>query len=185
MQVPQEQFQPAPLPDSMSASLAGMAAQQADLLRWQLDLNDVCEEIGHYLRGEFLINNKWTKVGKAMMNEQGIRSIIQRIRPFVHKGIILGNVNEKEEHKVTQVMKRISYEIRSFIYLKHEEYEIAREDFDAIRYVVCFNIYFTCTRAINGHEKMFLRLVEHRFEQVGMHDPNSAKKGIMSKMLGM
>jgi hypothetical protein len=164
-------------------NLPMMAQQSAELVRWQLELNDVCDDIEHFLRGDVLVNGEWAPERAArLMSEEGIKSFLTILRGRLHKGIILSNFSEKE---ILPIMYRIAKEVTNFIYLKHDAYNIAFEHFDTIKNVICLNIHATLKRAQEAGERNFLSRTQRRIEQVtqfgGM---NEQKKGLINKIFG-
>ena len=115
------------------SNLGYLAQQSADLVKWELESQDVIEELGHFMRGEFydLEKGKWLSTGKFLMSDEGVRAFITRLRSRFHKGIILSNFNEGE---IRENMFRIHMEVLAFLYQDWDKYNISLSDCSLLRY---------------------------------------------------
>ena len=163
----------------VGSSLGYIAQQSADLVKWELDLQEISEKIIHFLRGEFydLKRGEWIKKGKEMISQEGAEALITRLYPFLHKGIILSNFNEGE---VRKNMFRVHIEIINFLYLEGQNFEINVSDYDAIENVVVFNVQAAYNRALGGLWTQVLTTTQRRVEQqVLTNQQGQGKRGGM------
>ena len=171
-QIPEQQIPNTLIsPDSMSIS--AFAQQSADLVKWELDLQDLTEEIEHHLRGEVydIRTNAWQVRGKQLCNTEGIRTFVTMLRSRFHKGIILSNYTQAQ---VLQVMKRIDAETIRIIFMNWIKFEIDCAYWDTVRNIVIQNIHAAYLRAVGGGERRFLSTTQKRFEQVNIGQPRGS-----------
>lgn len=147
------------------ASMSTLAQQNADLVKWEIDIHDVIRNIEHYLRGEDWDESKkqWVKIGNRLCNEEGIRAFMNILFSRAHKGVILSYFKESD---VKNLMKRIDIEVIDKVANDYRRYEIKNSDWTTVRYVIIFNIWAAFNRAIGGRTTDFLSLTQKRIEQV-------------------
>jgi len=185
---PEQPFQ-APMPFDIQDQSGGMsipmlAQQNADLIRWQLELGDITDDIEHFLKGEFKSEGEWKKGGKPLMNAEGIKSFVTLLRSRMHKGMILSNL---EREDIRRMMHDIEYEIIGFIYLNAERYEIGYESFDTICNLTTQNCFATFRRAKDGQTQKILGTIQKRLEQVVSNTSGGNRRGrsTLKQMFGM
>lgn len=140
---------------------------KSDLIRWQLDAKDILEEFQHKMRGEVWsytdANGKevYKPEGKALMNEEGINSIMSLISARLSKVFIMSNFNDKD---INSIMLVFSYEIITLFYNKYTNFGIEKSFLPSITNYIEDLVYATLKRALNEGERKFLGLTERRVE---------------------
>jgi plasmid maintenance system killer protein len=150
--------------NDMMGSIGGLAQQYPDLIRWQLDSEDILIKIENLLRGNVWTGKQWEKKGERLMNDKGIRVFLTELSGFVHKGLIT-SIYREEDIKLR--MLSIGKTINDLIYIKWEEFEIvpanARTIYDII---VLGQIEPAFRRAVNGNYMKTLATMYKNIESV-------------------
>lgn len=144
------------------------AQHHAELVRWQLDPEEEFRRLEHFMRGERWDEetHKWSIKGKRLLNEKGIQEVMVHLQ-LAHKGIIL---SEYAEEKVNRILLELANNITKMIYLRWQDYNVDRADFNVIRSLVIRNIQAAYNRAINAGERRHLGQVSRRVEQIISND---------------
>lgn len=169
-------------PETQGTLVQGVAQQNADLVRWQLDSEDLLVKIENMLRGNVWTGREWLKKGKQLMNDHGIRSFITFLSGFCHKGIIT-SIFTKDE--IDARMKIIGDDIAEFMYLNSEEYAINLNDQKVIwDIVVCGQIEPIYRRATNGKYLQFLGTTQKRVETFSQNQAPRSGTGLFGWLKG-
>jgi hypothetical protein len=161
--------------------MQGVAQQNADLVKWQLDQEDILTKIENLLRGNVWTGHGWEKKGKQLMNDRGIRTFITQLSGFCHKGIIT-SIYSKEE--IDARMKVVHRTVTDIIYLNWEEFAIDQNDAKLIwDIIVLGQIEPMYRRATNGKYLQFLGTTQKRIESISQaSNPQRASTGLFGWM---
>jgi len=74
-----------------------------NLVMWQLQSQEIIEDISHQLKGEVFdfVKKKWVIKGTPLMNDDGIASLATTILGVVNRNIILSGLEEEEIRNFT------------------------------------------------------------------------------------
>jgi hypothetical protein len=159
---------------------------KSDLIRWQLDAKDILAEFQHKMRGEVWShtdpngNEVYKPEGKALMNEEGINSIMSLISARLSKVFIMSNFSESD---INSMMIVFSYELITLMFNKYTAFEIDKAFLPSITNYVEDLVYATLKRALNEGERKFLGTTERRVESYteGDNKPKSSWASIFKR----
>ena len=128
-----------------------------DITRWQLDLENLFEEIEHDLRGERRNpeTGVWEKIkgtyfdknlgrdveisDKPLVNDYGIRNIITTLRSLANKNTFLSNLDEDD---IERNMILIDYAITNHLVMGVVTYGIEKRNLGIIKERIVMPVYF-------------------------------------------
>jgi len=183
-QDPQEQIYPTQQP--------AMPGQMTEgLLQYQIDSNEIIEEIEHILKGELMHYNsktgsmEWEKKKhiKALINERGINGIISILKSRLTKIFILSDF---DEDKIVNMTINIGQNVIDELYFNWEEYEIPSTSAASIVLnMVTDTVYATLRKGYLGNYMKFLK-TSQRISEVQTFTPNrqDQQQGSNNKMFG-
>lgn len=154
------------MPTDQVVEESGMMWQQSpDLIQWQLDTSDVIIELEHNLKGEVWNPKKkvYEKRGEAVINEDGVKSIITDVAAKLNKNIILSNLNEADVYRIAEETRA---NIARKIFLRYEDFGIKKANFDTIVQLVDHQVFCALKRAYNEGERRFLGKTQSRVEKI-------------------
>lgn len=173
----------------------GAAHASEGALQYQLEVQDIIEEIEHSLKGEVLILEKstgrleWlkTEFSKRLINEKGIASILTILKSRLTKIFVLSYLDQEAIEEMTI---NIGKNIIDDLYYNWEEYEI--EDDAAASHVLALvtdTVYATLCKSKGGTYLKYLRSVQTIQDvntQHGLQSQNVQKSdgGILKKIFG-
>ena len=171
--------------------------ERQDLLRWQQDLSAEEEKLIYNLKRWVLTSEGWQpqqivtgtdKLGRPIlgivppvMNEQGIRHIVDSASPFLSKNMINSNF---DTDRVLMILKSTCDDLVTDIAANHTEWNLKFEDFDFVTRIFKNTIISSPFRAWNDgqrrHDRTIAKMVEARTE--GMRN-DKGKKGLLNAMM--
>jgi hypothetical protein len=170
------------VPEQQGNLMQGVAQQNADLVKWQLDQEDVLTKIENLLRGNVWSGKGWEKKGKQLMNDIGIRVFLTQLSGFCHKGIIT-SIYSKEE--IDARMKVVHRTVVDLIFLNWENFGIDQNDAKLIwDIIVLGQIEPMYRRATNGKYLQFLGTTQKRIESFSQAQNPQRSSGLFGWMKG-
>jgi len=142
------------------------AADNENLITWQLELDNILERIDHLLRGHSL---KFDKAGNlnweepkdkslVVFNEYGVQEILRILSMYLNRNTILSNYNEET---INWKIFDIGQEITDLIYMKYEKMGLDNKDkiklYPIIVRQLVDTIHSAYLRSLNGGERESLR----------------------------
>ena len=104
-------------------------------LRWQFDIEDIVEEIGHSLKGSHRDSKgEWQDVADMqLMNDRGVAKMMILFRSHIGKLFLLGNFTEENEN---QLMFDYVTAIEEDLFYHYIDYEINPKNFEFIKTIL-------------------------------------------------
>ena len=136
-----------------------------NLVKFQLELNDILEKAEHILRGDIpkfdsghLIWTTNPTPSNNTLNEVGVREIMQRLAMYINRNTILSDFTQEEiDVKSLDFGKALN----NLIFMKYEEFGIDSDDkmknYPMIVLEVSDMVHAALKRALNGGERRSLR----------------------------
>jgi len=153
--------------------------KDASLTRWQLESEDILENLEHDLRGERWFVDKtghgsWNKEDEThepFLNEKGVKAIINILKPIVNKNTFLTNYSEE---RVNDLLFFISNKITRTLYCNYDEFEIKPEFFPILNEMIQTFLESSLRRPQEQGERKFLSSTEQR--RILVQEGQSQKK---------
>jgi hypothetical protein len=136
-----------------------------NLVKWQLELNDILEKAEHILRGDIpkykdgiLIWQKNENPKLNSVNEYGIQEIMKILVLYINRNTILSDYDNKEiNYKVLDFGRRLN----NFIFMRYDEIgmdtEDKRKNYEILVGEVVDLVHSAYKRALHGGERRSLR----------------------------
>ena len=152
-------------PRQYSQMSSFMPAQDDNLIKWQLELNDILERAEHILRGDVpkyrngvLIWEKSEHPEKNPFNEWGIQEIMKILSMYINRNTILSDYNNEEiNYKVFDFGRRLN----NLFFMRYDELgmdnEQKRKNYEMLVTEMKDIVHDTYKRALDGAEKRSLR----------------------------
>lgn len=152
-------------PREQSQHSAFAVKQEDDLVKWQLELNDILERAEHILRGDV---PEWVNghmVWKSNphpqhnpLNEIGVHEILKLLAMYINRNTILSDYdNEEINFKVFDFGRRLN----NFIFMRYDEIgmdtEQKRKSYETIVGEMVDLVHSAYKRALHGGERRSLR----------------------------
>ena len=157
-----------------------------DLVKWQLELNDILERAEHILRGDkphFENGNViWKKNDfpeDDILNEHGVELIMKIISNYINRNTILSDYTEEEvRYKVLDFGK----ELNNLIFMKYEEMgmdtEDKRKEYPMLVRQIVDLVHSSYARAKDGGERRSLR------EMIQISQSQNYQGGMSGEQIG-
>ena len=138
---------------------------EENLVKYQLEVNDILERAEHILRGDIpafkdghLIWDKNPTPANNTLNDVGVREIMQRLAMYINRNTILSDFTQEEiDVKSLDFGKALN----NLIFMKYEEFGIDNEDkmkdYPMLVLEVSDMVHAALKRALNGGERRSLR----------------------------
>lgn len=138
---------------------------EENLVKFQLELNDILEKAEHILRGDIptfesghLIWKKNPTPKNNTLNEVGVREIMQRLAMYINRNTILSDFTQEEiDIKSLDFGKALN----NLIFMRYEEFGIDSDEkmknYPMIVLEVSDMVHAALKRALNGGERRSLR----------------------------
>jgi len=169
-----------------------------DLIRYQLELDNILERVEHILRGDTISfddqgNRYWKKDKKgrfAVLNEYGVRMIMNILSTYITRNTILADYTKDE---INEVLYNFGMELNDLIHLKYEEIGFdtdakKKQSMMLVTQIVDL-VRSSYTRALFGKERESLRESRQVYQtmpiyQEGGNPMNPQKKSGFKKLFG-
>ncbi len=162
--------------------------QKSELIKWQLDPQDIISEIELNLKGlayeEVMIEGnaepvmRLVKKYAPLMNQDGVNGILSTSRSFFTKLFILSNFKTEEINRMTIIYGHALIDLLS---LKYKKYEIDEAQLSMIVIMLVNIFYSSLMRAKDGGERDFLKMTEKHVETFVERPPELQHKGFFSR----
>ena len=160
---PQQQTAVDPRTYSQQSSFA--TKQDDNLIKWQLELNDILERAEHILRGDVpkyingvLIWDVNPEPDKNPLNEWGVQEIMKLLAMYINRNTILSDyTNDEINYKVFDFGRRLN----NFFFMRYDEIgmdnENKRKNYELIVGELVDLVHSSYKRALHGGERRSLR----------------------------
>jgi len=139
--------------------------QNDNLIKWQLELNDILERADHILRGDIIEFKEghllWVKninTKENALNEQGVQLIMKALSNYVNRNTILSDYTEQQ---IAFKVYDFGRELNNLIFMKYEEMgmdtEDKRKEYPMLVRQMVDIVHSSYNRALNGGERRSLR----------------------------
>lgn len=153
-----------------------------NMIKWQLELNEILERIEHVLRGDQVkIENSqqiWIKLKEThkdrLLNDNGVAEVLRILSMYLNRNTILGNYTDEEvNYKVFDFGDRLN----TLFYLKYEKMGLdnpeKRKNFEMLWGMLVDVVHSAYTRAIGGQERSSLREARQLQQMEQVNTPNT------------
>ena len=152
-------------PRAMSQQSAFMPTAGDNLIKWQLELDNILERAEHILRGDILKHEKGHLIWKPqtderhhILNEYGVQEIMRILSMYLNRNTILGDYeNEEIQTKVLDFGR----ELNDLMFMKYEEIGLTnlekRKNYPMLMREIVDIVHSAYTRAKLGGERRSLR----------------------------
>lgn len=112
------------------------------------------ELVEHHLKGEVwnADEKKWENKYTALMNDDGINTIMTMLRGLINHNTVLSNLTDKD---IENVMRGVIDQIVILLYTRWKEFNIDKAHLTPIADLICNNAYFSLKRAYDNGERDF------------------------------
>ena len=149
------------------------------LMKWQLEPNDIIEELEHYFKGELWTNKGWvSNPDMRLMNNKGVHKFLTILRGHLSKVISLSELNKYE---INQIALECRQAVIDEIYYNHKEFEINKSFRDSLVMVIDHKVYAYLKQALNGGFRKYLQTTERFIEtqKQGFEQQGEEKKSLL------
>lgn len=153
-------------PRSMSQQSMFSYNPNENMIKWQLELNEILERIEHVLRGDRVEyrdgHSIWVKIDEddpdRLLNDFGVQEVLRILSMYLNRNTILGNYTEQEVYdKVFDFGDRLN----TLFYTKYEKIGLntfeKRKNFEMLWGMLVDVVHSAYSRAIGGQERSSLR----------------------------
>ncbi len=148
-----------------------------NLALWELNPQDVLDQLEHYYKGEAfdVKEQKWVKKFSGYLNDESAAKLINFLSSYVNKINFLNDYEEKEiSHRAWQA--RIA--VANWLRFNYKKEKIDKRNFDLILLPTDAIIFASYKKSLRGGERRFLGTVHNTQENTAKTQP--LKKGITS-----
>lgn len=169
-------------PKSMSQQSMFAYNPNDNMIKWQLELNEILERIEHVLRGDVVKYEQgqtiWIKIDEEhkdrLLNDYGVQEVLRILSMYLNRNTILGNYTEEEVNdKVFDFGDRLN----TLFYTKYEvigmNTAIKRKNFEMLWGMLVDVVHSAYTRALHGQERASLREARQLQQMEQVNPPNS------------
>lgn len=141
-----------------------------DSIIWRLEARDIVEQIEHHLKGEFLVDKEitiddkleiiqeWTAdPAAAVMNDQGVKSVVSLVQILVNKVTFLSNLDDDE---IIDVCRDMHLAIARDVYNNWNDYGINKQPGPIINEIMTL-VFVGFKRAMGAGERTSLYALEN------------------------
>lgn len=152
-----------PRQNSQISSFSSKANE--DIIRWQLELNDILERAEHILRGDVpsfkegnIVWDKPPHPEKNPLNETGVQEIMKILAMYVNRNTILSDYSNDEINIKVYDFGRA---VNNLIFMRYDEFgmddEEKKKNYEIIVRELVDIVHSAYKRALDGAEKRSLR----------------------------
>lgn len=169
-------------PRSMSQPSMFAYNPNDNMIKWQLELNEILERIEHTLRGDQVrIENAqqiWVKLEEdhkdRLLNDNGVAEVLRILSMYLNRNTILGNYTDEEVNdKVFDFGDRLN----TLFYTKYEKIGLdtaeKRKNFEMLWGMLVDTVHSAYSRAIGGQERSSLREARQLQQMEQVNAPNT------------
>lgn len=169
-------------PRSMSQPSMFSYNPNDNMIKWQLELNEILERIEHVLRGDMVKVESgqqiWTKLDEnhkdRLLNDYGVQEVLRILSMYLNRNTILGNYTDEEVNdKVFDFGDRLN----TLFYTKYEVIGLntfeKRKNFEMLWGMLVDVVHSAYSRAIGGQERSSLREARQLQQMEQVNAPNT------------
>lgn len=169
-------------PRSMSQQSMFSYNPNDNMIKWQLELNEILERIEHVLRGDQVSYKDgmviWIKLPEEhkdrLLNDNGVTEIMRTLSLYLNRNTILGNyLPEEVQDKIFDFGDRLN----TIFLCKYEKMGLdtaeKRKNFEMLWGTVVDVVHSAYTRAISGAERSSLREARQLQQLEQVNAPNT------------
>ncbi len=121
--MPEREYEPSPL------SSFGEQETIGDFTRWRLDSLEITNQLRHSLKGDVYNEElgKWVKLGKPLMNDDGISLVISYVETVANKITFLSNLTEND---IVLICRNLGKSFAMILLYKYDKLGVSKEDDD-------------------------------------------------------
>lgn len=135
---------------------------QEQTIRWSIEPREVLGEIELQLRGiEYKEGQGMVQFRKALLNKQGIGSLMILLRSHLNHNNALADLTRQEVMKISM---DVAHEVNNQLFLNRKHWELRPEDWSLLNIIVEDQVFAFFTRAIDGKERDSFRGIQ-RFNE--------------------
>jgi hypothetical protein len=153
-----------------------------NMIKWQLELNEILERIEHVLRGDQVkVENGqqiWIKLEEdhkdRLLNDLGVQEVLRILSMYLNRNTILGNYTDEEVNdKVFDFGDRLN----TLFHNKYEKIGLEtyekRKNFEMLWGMLVDVVHSAYSRAIGGQERSSLREARQLQQMEQVNAPNT------------
>lgn len=153
-----------------------------NMIKWQLELNEILERIEHVLRGDQVKYESgqviWVRIDEnhldRLLNDNGVQEILRILAMYLNRNTILGNYTDEEVNdKVFDFGDRLN----TLFYTKYEKIGLntfeKRKSFEMLWGMLVDVVHSAYSRAIGGQERSSLREARQLQQMEQVNAPNT------------
>lgn len=164
-----------------NASRYSGSNQNDDLIRWQLEVDNILERVEHLLRGDELKfddegNLSWrpaTNANDVLLNEYGVQEVLRLLSMYLNRNTILSNYDEPT---INDKVFDFGMELIDLVFMKYEQMGLNDEqkikNYPMLNRVIVDVVHSAYLRALNGGERESLRESRHVSQNINPMMPN-------------
>lgn len=164
-QQPQMQMQQRQDPRMYAQNSAFAPQFQDNLIKWQLELDNILERCEHILRGDKLIFENGSLIWRAnenpkdnILNEYGVQEVVRILSMYLNRNTILSDYDDVE---IREKVLDFGRELNDLFYMKYEEMGLIglekRKNYPMLIREMVDIVHSSYKRALHGGEKRSLR----------------------------
>lgn len=169
-------------PRSMSQQSMFSYNPNDNMIKWQLELNEILERIEHVLRGDKVKYESghqiWVMLDEnhpdRLLNNLGVQEVLRVLSMYLNRNTILGNYTDEEVNdKVFDFGDRLN----TLFYTKYEKIGLdtaeKRKNFEMLWGMLVDVVHSAYSRAIGGQERSSLREARQLQQMEQVNAPNT------------
>lgn len=163
------------------ASRYSSSSGDDDLIRWQLELDNILERVEHLLRSDELKyddkgNLTWKAASNpddALLNEYGVQEVLRLLSMYLNRNTILSNYDEPT---INLKVYDFGMELTDLLFMKYELMGLNNhhkiKNYPMICRVLIDVVHSAYLRALHGGERQSLREARHVSQSINPNMPN-------------
>lgn len=151
-----------------------------NLIKWQLELNDILERAEHILREDVVVIERGKMTWKAnpnpekkIFNEYGVQEIMRILSMYINRNTILSDYQPNE---ICDKVFDFGKEVNDLVYMKYEDFGLdtlpKRKNYPMLIRELIDIVHSAYKRALYGGERDSLRTARQISQQESIMPPN-------------
>lgn len=159
--------------------------KDAQVVRWQLETDELCQRIELMLLNEVFEQDMTTgeikrfKKGNPLMNEKGVQEVLTLIRPHTDKNTILSNLTDFE---IGLTMVELRSKLAIMLGRRFGEFEIDKAKLPVIVSIIINPIWTTYKRAANETTLSYLGKTQS-IQEIRRQDDTDKKEDFVQRLI--
>lgn len=146
----------------ISTNSAFYTSQNDNVIKYQLELNDILERLQHFLAGDELItdeygNRVWKETSdekRKVLNKYGVNEVMNWVSMYLNRNTILSDYDKNE---VLDYVLDFGQSFKDYLFLTYNKIGLKPEHYKILVTTVIDQIMSAYRRAIEGGERRSLR----------------------------